>query len=565
MNHLRLTRTPRLVVAALLTGGLAAAGVADATPGRRAVAPGRVVFPVNGGITSANVDGGRATEAVALPNGETVLVGGAPAQKGFYAAELTSTGSLDPSFGSKGIARVTLASQISPTEVLEQPDGKLVVIGSTSSGGQTLAVVRLNADGGVDQTFGTSGVAVTGIAPACDGCTTAALAPDGDIVLTGETSNAPGSPGNTNWALTRLTPSGQIDQTFGHEGIATISSPDAGGFDVAVLADDDIITLGLANISSGKDSVALLTRITPMGLPELDYDGGTPAELPPASGAFAMLVYPDGSAVIGGSTALFRYNSVGEPDDNFANNGVARVGTLPFPLQLLPAAGGAVIAVGPAGGSTSSLRGLRVTAAGSIDPSLGGPTGAVVTPSFGGGGSSFVSSLRPRPLPPLTQNSFIAGPVVARPDGSYLAVGGVSVSQPTGEGEGRSIFDFAAVGLSPSFTPDTGLGGRAARLTLKLSVPGQAAGTAAAKHGIGVRIDASAPGLARVTIKAEGRVIAQSVLPIFGAGPRSLPVELTAHGATVVGGHANIRVTATATVRNLLAVTAHASASGMLR
>jgi len=554
----------RLALAAALGLVLVLASSSQAAPGRPAVAPGRVVFPVDGGITQANVDGGRASQVVALPDGGAVLVGGAD-RKGFYAAALTPSGSLDSSFGTAGIARIATGSQsVMPLQALRQPDGKLVVVGSTAGRTQTLVAVRLNADGSLDQAFGSGGIASTAITTACDGCTTAALTPDGDIVLTGATGSST-TPGQTNWAVTRLTQAGAVDQEFGLAGIATIPATDAAGYDVGVLADDDIVTMGAANLSAGADSIAMLTRLNPMGLPELDFDGGTPAELPPGSGAFAMLVYPDGSAVIGGSTALFRYTPVGGPDPSFGNDGVARVGTLPFPLELLPAAGGAVLAVGPSSASSSSLRAVRIASDGALDPSLGGAGGALFQPGFGGGGSSVLASVRPRPLPVLAQNSFVAGPVAVRPDGSYLAVGGVGVSQPTGEGEGRSIFDFAAAALTPSFTATTGFGGPAKRLTLKLALAAQRAATADAKHGIGIRLDASAPGLARVTIKAHGRVIAQSVLPVFGSGPRTLPVELTAYGTALLRRSRGVRVTLSASARGLLTASAHRSASGTLR
>jgi uncharacterized delta-60 repeat protein len=547
---------------AALAAALVFVGAAQAAPGRRAVAPGRVVFPVDGGVTTANVDGGRATQAVGLPNGGAVLVGGSGhAQKTFYAAALTSTGSLDRGFGTGGVARVTVGSQVVPLQLLRQPDGKLIVVASNGFEHQPLVVVRLNANGGLDQTFGSGGLATTPITPACDGCTTAALAPDGGIVLTGETSGS----GANSWALTRLTASGAVDQTFGHEGVETVPADDAGGYDVAVLGDGDIVTMGVASLAAGHTSIAMVTRLTPLGLSEPDFNGGTPAELPPGSGAFAMLVYPDGSVLIGGSAALYRYTSVGALDPTFGTAGVARVGTLPFPLQLLPAAGGAVVALGPPAGSTSSLSAIRVAADGSVDPSLGGPTGALYQPPFGGGRSSLVSSLRPRPLAPLAQNSFVDGSVAIRADGSYLAVGGVGIAQPTGEGEGRSIFDFAALALTPGLTPDTRFGGPAKRLTMKLGVVAQTARTAASRHGIRVRVDLSAPGLARVTVRAHGRVVGQSLLPIFGSGPRTLPVELTSFGASLLRGHDDVHVRATATGRDLVAATAHATAAGTLR
>jgi uncharacterized delta-60 repeat protein len=556
-----ITRARGFVGLSVLIAGFALAGPAGAAPGRPGLAPGRVVFPVDGGITSGNVDGGGASQVAALPTGGAVLIGGGgAASRGFYAAQLTPTGSLDPSFGSRGVTRVALASRVMPLQLLVQADGKLVVVASTAAPGQPLVVVRLDVNGSLDPGFGSGGIAPVPIAAGCVGCTTAALAPDGDLVLTGKTTGA----GGANWVIARLTPTGALDQTFGPAGILTLPASDASGYDVAVLGNDDIVTLGLAGLSAGSKATALLTRLTPMGLPELDFNGGVPAELPPSSGAFAMLVYPDESVLVGGSTALFRFNSVGAPDTTFGLGGVARTGTLPFPLQLLPAAGGAVVAVGPRASSPSSLSAVRVAADGSLDPSLGGPSGIVAQPAFGGGGSSVVSSVRPRPLPPLVQNSFVARSVAARPDGSYLAVGGVGVSQPTGEGTGRSIFDFAGAALGPSFTPDTGFGGTAGRLTMKLSVLHQAAGTAHSRHGVAVRIDLSAPGLARVTIKARGRVLAQSVLPAFGSGARTLPVELTTYGASLLGSARRVHVTASASARGLLSAAAHASASGTL-
>jgi uncharacterized delta-60 repeat protein len=540
---------------------LGLAGLAQAAPGRRAVAPGRVVFPVDGGVTSGNADGGRASLAVALPGGGAVLVGGGdPTGKVFYAAELTTTGSLDSAFATGGISRIAVHQAVMPLQLLRQPDGKLLVVASTSGSGQPLVVIRLSVDGSLDQSFGTGGVAAVPIGVACDGCSTAALGPDGNLVLTGQTIGD--SPA---WALTRLTPSGALDQSFGPAGVITLPGTDAAGYDVAVLSDDDIVTLGFENLSAGRNSTAALTRLTPMGVPDVDFNGGTPADLPPGSGAFALLVYPDGSAVVGGSTALFRYTSVGAPDPSFGNGGVARVGALPFPLQLLPAADGAVTAVGPSSSAPGTLDALRVRADGSVDPSFGAGAQIALRTSFGGGAASVLSSVRPRPLPPLAQNSFTQGQVVLRADGSYLAVGGVSVVSPTGEGEGRSIFDFAATALTPSFAPDTAFGGKAKRLTLKLSIPGQGAASARATHGIRVRLDASAPGLARVSIRAHGRVVAQSVLAVFGSGPRTLPVELTKYGNALLAGNRGIRVSATATVRGLLTATAGASAVGTLR
>jgi hypothetical protein len=139
------------------------------------------------------------------------------------------------------------------------------------------------------------------------------------------------------------------------------------------------------------------------------------------------------------------------------------------------------------------------------------------------------------------------------------------VSQPTGEGAGRSIFDFAAAALTPSFALDRSFGGPGERLRTSIRVARQRAATAARRHGIRVQVDASAPGLSLVKIRSGRSVVAQSVLPIFHAGWQTLPVELTRAGTTLLRHHHRVHVTVTALSRDLLTSTATAGATGTLR
>ena len=78
-------------------------------------------------------------------------------------------------------------------------------------------------------------------------------------------------------------------------------------------------------------------------------------------------------------------------------------------------------------------------------------------------------------------------------------------------------------------------------------------------------LTASAVGTARVTVRTGGRTIAQSVVPLFHVGAQVLPIELTRTGFAWLRTHRVVRVSVSATFRDLLAWTASASAPGTLR
>jgi uncharacterized delta-60 repeat protein len=565
------------VTAALtLLGPVATAAVTSPVAGAAAVvsAPGRVVFPVPGGVVKTRAIGAGASRVVALPDGGAVLVGrSGTSERGFYAAELTPSGGLDPSFGDRGIADVAVDSPPAiPLQVLRQSDGKLVVIVSgrrtTAFSFGQLLVVRLDADGSLDTTFGAGGIATAPVAPTCGACQTASLAPNGDIVLTGAggllsaaLGGDPSAPAE--WDVVSLTAAGALDTGFGAGGLDTITATDADGYDVEVLPSGEVMTLGAANLASAAPT-ALLTLLGPDGGSDRSFNGGTPVTLPPGAAATALLVEPDGSAIVGGSTTLFGFTPRGAPDPKFASNGVLDLGGLPRPLQLLPAAGNDVLVIGRAPGTSNTLSAVRITGDGSVDATLGGPTGIRVRPRFGGGTASPSGSAAPPAQPPLAQDSFAAHAVAARPDGSYVAVGGVDIAAPAGNGRYRSIAEFAAAGLSAGLAPVAGFGGPAGRVAVKLSVPPQSTATARSTHGIVVSLDVSAPGLARVRIKAGGRVIAEGVDGVFAAGRHGVKVRLTAYGAGVLRGQDGVRVTASATARDLVTEGTTASATGTL-
>ncbi len=292
----------------------------------------------------------------------------------------------------------------------------------------------------------------------------------------------------------------------------------------------------------------------PSGALDPTFNGGSPIALPSGTGpsglAFGVVANPDGTLVVDLSGALVRYTVTGAPDPSFGSGGVAASG--PGDLsQLLPATGGGVLAIHQSDAAPGHQLVERITAAGAIDPTLDGPTGASFEIPFGGGSASLLGSATRLAVPRLAQNTFNNGYWLPRPDGSYLVVGGVTASEPTGEGVGRSIFDFAAAALTPTLAPDPTFGGRATPLRAGVRVALQRASTARTRHGIRVTLNVSAPGLANVVVKARGRVIAHSVLAVFAPGARTLPVELTSYGSPWLRRHQPVSVKVTVQARDL--------------
>lgn len=334
----------------------------------------------------------------------------------------------------------------------------------------------------------------------------------------------------------------------------------------------------------GGPSSLMLTRLKASGAPDPSFAGGNPVTLPFASG-FLMRVQPDGSILVNGQPPrttpltpatlgvpdpqfLARYTPAGAPDPAFASGGVLNTGATYNPTELLPAPGGGILLVStpayglaPGAGPTAGQLEVRfVSASGWLDPA-----GRRIDVPFGGGGSSFLTSIRPRPVGHGTQNAFTGTTLVPRVDGSYIVPGGVVVSQPTGEGEGLSIGRFAVAALTPSLVLDRTFGGPATKPCLSVSVIHQRARTAHERHGIRVSLKSSAVGLARVTIRHGDRAIAQSLLPVFKTKRQTLPVELTKYGNVYLRHHHDIRVSLTATGRDLLRSTATTRARARLR
>jgi uncharacterized delta-60 repeat protein len=153
----------------------------------------------------------------------------------FSVARYNTNGTLDTTFGSGGIAKVDptgTAGGRAFTAVVQPADGKIILVGTGAGGNynSTFDMARFTSTGVLDSSFGSGGTVVTNLPGDYEGAQDAVLQPDGKIVVVGSTSPTGLFPPVYNFALARYNANGTLDTTFGTQGI-TIS--DFGGNDQA--------------------------------------------------------------------------------------------------------------------------------------------------------------------------------------------------------------------------------------------------------------------------------------------------------------------------------------------
>ncbi|MEM7247992.1 MAG: hypothetical protein AAF533_21850 [Acidobacteriota bacterium] len=216
-----------------------------------------------GGIALTGFDGGSDGLDLALQaDGSLVLAGLQSSSQNHFLARFDMDGILDPGFGTDGIALTGFEGNDADVSVAVQADGKLVLAShQRSSFNHFLA--RFDTGGSLDPTFGTSGIAVTGFDGDGDGVGVAVQA-GGEIVLAGLQDRSP-----RNHYLARFDTAGSRDPGFGTDGIALsgLEGSNGAGVGVAVEVGGELV---LASLQSGPPSNHYLAWFGPIG--DLDLD-----------------------------------------------------------------------------------------------------------------------------------------------------------------------------------------------------------------------------------------------------------------------------------------------------
>ena len=245
------------------------------------------------------------------PTDGKIVVGGADTASngngaGWTVARYNTNGSLDTSFGSNGIV-TTPIYQGQLLDLVLQGDGKIVTVGydgATNASIDNLILVRYNADGSLDGTFGSGGiVSIRFGGSSVDIGRAIAIQTDGKIVVAADLYVA------------RFNPDGSVDTSFGSNGYVTNFN------NVAVIA--SAVALQPTDgkiVVAGRTSKAFIIRYNPDG--SLDTGFG--------SGGYNLNPFQTSASADGTSVTSFKFQSDGKilfGGGDGTNAGVGRLTT----------------------------------------------------------------------------------------------------------------------------------------------------------------------------------------------------------------------------------------------
>jgi uncharacterized delta-60 repeat protein len=241
--------------------------------------------------------------ALAIQSDGKILVAGFAG--GGALARLNSNGSLDTSFGSGG--KVTNSAGDSTEGLAIQSDGKILFGGAISihRNGNDFAIIRYNANGTVDSSFGNAGTATADFASSDDRISAIEIDANNNVVAIG--SSATGGFVTRNFAVARFTPTGQLDYTFGNGG--KITTDIFGNWDDSfagtIQSGGKIVAAGFGY--NGVQYYFTLVRYNTDGTLDTAFGSGGIVTTDFAGGqenyAYGVTTQPDGKILAAGSAA----------------------------------------------------------------------------------------------------------------------------------------------------------------------------------------------------------------------------------------------------------------------
>jgi uncharacterized delta-60 repeat protein len=346
-------------------------------------------------------------------------------------------GSLDPSFGGKGVVvmPVSVSGADQAKAVAVDSQGRIVLGGQVESQnpGLDFYLARLAPDGTPDASFG-GGLVILDLNGSHEVLDSVAVDQADRVVAGGQTQVG----GDLAVGLARLLPTGVLDPAFAGDGKLALQAS-SGEDALRGLALDAVGRIVFSGSDPGR---LLLGRVSPGGVPDGSFGtGGVIRAFEAGSSGWDLAVAPDGSLVATGRSyqgtgskvdvAVVRVAATGQPDPGFGLNGEVLVdvggGDDHAEGIALDATGRVVVAGRSIDGATGEIFVLRLLGDGKLDPGFG--SGGIVLRAVGSDARAF--------------------DVLVDAKGRIVVVG--ETQQPGG-------VDLVILRLLPDGKPDTALG-----------------------------------------------------------------------------------------------------------
>ena len=308
--------------------------------------------------------------------------------------------------------------------VVLQPDGKIIAVGTSFTMSDSVVVIRYNANGTLDSTFGSGGITVTSLPSADWTAFAATLQADGKLLVAGRSC---ASSGVTGFLLLRYhtdistgTP-GTLDTAGFNSPLGYVVTPIPSGTktsaNTVAMSGTNILVAGHSKIG-GKFAIAL-AQYTSSGVLDSTFGSGgivTTAVGSLDADAAALAVQPlDGKIVAAGlagnavtnvwDVALVRYNANGSLDTTSGFGGSTGIVTTDigsssnYANAVALQADGKIVVAGNAfanpSANTSDIAVLRYNTDGTLDTTGFGSPNGYVTTSIGAFDDGFAVAVQP--------------------------------------------------------------------------------------------------------------------------------------------------------------------------
>lgn len=331
-------------------------------------------------------------------------------------------GCLDATFSGLGFVNTDpdgVDTSVEAQDVAVQSDGKIVVAGTAHSSStlKDFAVLRFNADGSLDTSFGDPdplnppfrrGYTITAISSGADWTRSIALQTDGKILILGIGAGS---------VVVRYNTDGTLDGSFGSGGIASLGG-NAPAREIKLQADGKIVVGGTTGINFG------VIRLNPNGSFDSSFGSGgmvtaNPSGVKRGSGtAWSMVIqrvpvttgeeriivagWSRISASDAGVWTLMRFRANGATDTSFGSSGIVKTTFLGFGGQArkvridtqnrIVVAGITYSANSDCGPYVNDFAVARYTENGNLDGSFSG--GTQIVDVYGGSDNLFALALQ---------------------------------------------------------------------------------------------------------------------------------------------------------------------------